>query len=287
MTYKRKQLPKYCLHKGSGQAYLRIAGDTHYLGKYGTDASRREYDRIIGEFVANGRQPFRHPDEILVSQLIVRYLDHVETDLNLSDGGKHKLARILRNLNDLYGDTPASSFGPFALKALRKQWLEKRLSLSTINAYTGTIKQVFDWGSEEEIIPADVASSVRVVKALRSGQTSAVEHSAVEPVSDETVEKTLPYVEQPVQDMIRVQRYISGRPQDVHNMRLCDIDMSGEIWVYCPFTYKTKKKDAAKHRIRKLFIGPRAQQILLPHLERCKDTPEQFVFVQRSGAQFY
>jgi len=85
MSYKRKQLPKYCLHKGSGQAYCRIAGDTHYLGKHGSDASRREYDRIMGEFIANGRQPFRHPDEITVSQLIIRYLDHVETELSLSE----------------------------------------------------------------------------------------------------------------------------------------------------------------------------------------------------------
>jgi len=85
MSYKRKQLPKYCLHKGSGQAYCRIAGDMHYLGKHGSDASRREYDRIMGEFIANGRQPFRHPDEITVSQLIIRYLDHVETELSLSE----------------------------------------------------------------------------------------------------------------------------------------------------------------------------------------------------------
>ena len=77
MTYKRKQLPKYCLHKGSGQAYVRIAGDMHYLGKHGSDASRREYDRIMGEFIANGRQAFRHPDEITVAGLIVRYRDAV------------------------------------------------------------------------------------------------------------------------------------------------------------------------------------------------------------------
>jgi len=46
----------------------------YYLGKYGSTASRPEYDRIIAEFVANGRQPFAHPDTILVESLIVRYL---------------------------------------------------------------------------------------------------------------------------------------------------------------------------------------------------------------------
>jgi len=83
-----------------------------------------------------------------------------------------------------------------------------------------------------------------------------------------------------------VQRFICGRPQDVFNMRRCDIDTSGDIWTYCPFTYKTKKKDANTNRVRRLFIGTRAQQILLPYLEQSKDAPERFIFVQRNGKPY-
>ena len=72
MTYTKKQLPKYCHHKSTDRAYVRIKGETFYLGKYGTQASRREYDRVIAEFVTNGRQAFHDPDEILVEQLIIR-----------------------------------------------------------------------------------------------------------------------------------------------------------------------------------------------------------------------
>jgi len=286
MTYKRKQLPKYCLHKASGQAYVRIAGDMHYLGKHGSDASRREYDRIMSEFIANGRQPFRHPDEIHVEDLVVRYLDYVEKELNLSKGRKKNIIRVLKTLNDFYGKHPVSAFGPSALKTLRQQWVEKKMGLHTVNCYVSTIKQTFDWGKEEEIIPVDLALAIAAVKQLKRGSTSAVVYGEVKPVSDEIVEKTLPCLRQQMQDMVRVQRFISGRPQDVLNMRLCDIDRSGEIWVYCPFTYKTQKKDAANNRIRKLFIGPKAQAVLLPHLERCEDDPEQFVFTQRNGKQY-
>ena len=286
MTYKRKQLPKYCLHKGSGQAYCRIAGDMHYLGKYGSDASRREYDRIMGEFIANGRQAYRHPDEITVSQLIIRYLDHVETELSLSESRKKNISIALRTLNELYGNQPVVAFGPSALRSLRKQWIEKGLGLVTINNYVNITKQVFDWGGEEEIIPADITNAVKLVKPLKSGHTSAVEYDDIKPVSDETVQKTLPYLNQQYQDMIIVQRRISGRPQDIINMRPCDVDRSDDLWVYCPFTYKTKKKDVAKNVCRKLFIGPRAQVILLPYLERCKDNPEQFVFMRKSGKQY-
>ena len=286
MTYKRKQLPKYCLHKASGLAYVRIAGDMHYLGKHGSDASRREYDRIIGEFVANGRQAFRHPDEILVESLVVRYLDYTEKEVDYSEGTRSRITYVLRMLNDLYGKQPVSMFGPTALKTFRQQFIDKELSRNTINGYIGIARQLFTWGGGEEIIPADIASALRIVKDLRRGRTTTVDYDEIEPVSDEIVEKTLPHLNQKYQDMARVQRRISGRPQDIFNMRPCDIDQSGEVWVYAPFTYKTQKKDVEKNKSRKLYIGPRAQQILLPYLEHCKDDPEQFVFVNHEGKQF-
>ena len=124
MTYARKQLPKYCLHKTTGRAFVRIEGKMYYLGKHGTAASRREYDRIIGEFVANGRQAFRDPDEILVEHLVARFLDYMESECNYCDGTKERLARLLRLLNDLYGKSPVSHFTPTALKAIRRRYLD-------------------------------------------------------------------------------------------------------------------------------------------------------------------
>ena len=48
--------PSYRHHKPSGQAVVTLAGQDVYLGPYGTAASKREYDRVIGEFLARGRQ---------------------------------------------------------------------------------------------------------------------------------------------------------------------------------------------------------------------------------------
>ena len=39
-------------------------------------------------------------------------------------------------------------------------------------------------------------------------------YDAIEPVADEDVEKTLPHLSPMIQDMVKVQRLISGRPQD-------------------------------------------------------------------------
>jgi len=102
MTYARKQLPKYCHHKSTDRAFVRIEGKTYYLGKHGTAASRREYDRVIAEFIANGRQGFRDPDEILVEQLIIRFIDSAEAERNYSADRMAKIARILSHLDSLY-----------------------------------------------------------------------------------------------------------------------------------------------------------------------------------------
>ena len=48
--------PMYCRHKSTGRAYARLDGRMIYLGAYGTPESRAEYDRIIAEWLAHGRQ---------------------------------------------------------------------------------------------------------------------------------------------------------------------------------------------------------------------------------------
>ena len=63
----------------------------YYLGKYGTEASKREYDRIIAEFVANGRQAFRCPDEIRIDALIVRYLRCISKEVDFSESRKRAI----------------------------------------------------------------------------------------------------------------------------------------------------------------------------------------------------
>ena len=51
----KRRIPSYRLHKPSGQAIVRLNGRMSYLGKHGTDASRQKYDRLIAEWLAQGR----------------------------------------------------------------------------------------------------------------------------------------------------------------------------------------------------------------------------------------
>ena len=45
-------VPKYRKHKATGQAIVTIQGRDFYLGPHGTKASKLEYDRLIGEWLA-------------------------------------------------------------------------------------------------------------------------------------------------------------------------------------------------------------------------------------------
>jgi hypothetical protein len=47
-----KALPSYRKHRSSGQAVVTLNGRDIYLGTHGTQASRIEYDRLTGEWLA-------------------------------------------------------------------------------------------------------------------------------------------------------------------------------------------------------------------------------------------
>lgn len=118
---------------------------------------------------------------------------------------------------------------------------------------------------------------------LKAGRTTAPDRPPIPPVADEIVDKTLPFLPPIVADMVQVQRLIGGRPQDVYNMRSCDIDRTGEVWAYRPFTHKTEHK--RKERV--VAVGPRAQAILTPCLIDKQDTPEAFLFSPKDSIRLF
>ena len=52
---KTLRVPSYRRHKPTGQAVVTLSGKDHYLGTWKTAASKAEYNRLIGEWVAAGR----------------------------------------------------------------------------------------------------------------------------------------------------------------------------------------------------------------------------------------
>ena len=46
-------IPSYRRHRASGQAVVTLNGVDHYLGPYGTEASKAEYDRVTSEWLVS------------------------------------------------------------------------------------------------------------------------------------------------------------------------------------------------------------------------------------------
>ncbi len=283
----RKNLPGYLLHKRSGQAVVVLNGKTIYLGKYKSKASREEYENVIADFIANGKKlpPTRTKSDCLIETLCYDYLDnqkkvHSKNGKPTEAFGHCRLAvaPVIKH----YGQNSIPDFGSRSLLFIQAKWEESGIARKTINRWTGIIKDMFRWGVVYELVEAEILQPLLAVPNLKVGKTSAPEYDEIPPIEIELVEKTLPFLPQIVADMVRVQLYAGMRPQDVRNLRSCDIDRSREdVWKYSPYTHKTKNKG----KTRELAIGPRAQAVLTPYLESKADTPEAFLFSPRDTVQ--
>jgi hypothetical protein len=56
VSRRTRSVPAYRRHRPSGQAVVTLNYRDHYLGCFGSQASRLEYDRLIGEWLQRGRQ---------------------------------------------------------------------------------------------------------------------------------------------------------------------------------------------------------------------------------------
>ena len=261
------RVPSYRRHKPSGQAVVTLSGRDVYLGKWRTKASRDEYERVVGEWLANGRS---RPDEngsLTVAQVALRYWDFAKgyyrkNGQPTSELDEYRLT--IRQLRKLYGSTPAQDFGPLKFKTVRQAMIETGLSRGVVNHRMARLRRIFKWAASEELVPSSVYHGLSAVEGLRKGRTIARESKPVEPVSDEVVDATLPFLPSVVADMVRFQRHTGCRPAEACLVRPCDVDMSGDVWVYRPESHKTEHHG----RERAICIGPQGQEILRPYLLR-------------------
>jgi integrase len=273
--------PSYRLHKPSGQAVVTLNGEDVYLGKHGTAESKGEYDRLIAEWLANGRRrPARidgpTPAGSTVNELLVGFVAHARQHYRRPDGSltneydEYRMA--FRPLKHLYGDTPVKDFGPLSLKAVRELMVtgyehpkyggQQALARGVVNQRVGRIVRAFKWGVENELVPAAVFQALKAVRGLAKGRSPARETEPVKPVPEAYVEAVLPFVLPPVRAMIRLQRLTGMRPGEACALRACDIDMTGPVWLYRPEQHKTSWRG---HE-RVIALGPRAQEVLRPFL---------------------
>jgi integrase len=257
--------PSYRRHKASRQAVVTIAGKDVYFGRYDSADSRAAYDRVIAEWRAGGRQPHvpsKAAPGLTVGELILRYWPHVEQHYRHPDGRPTSEVEGYRNslrpLRQLYEALPAVEFGPLALKAVRQRLVELGLSRGVVNQRVGRIKRMFKWAAGEELVPVAVYQALATVAGLARGSSPARETDPVKPVPDAAVAATLPHLSPPLAAMVQLQLLTGMRPGEVGTMRPCDLDMTGDVWLYRPALHKT----AWRGKARVIPLGPQAQAVV-------------------------
>jgi integrase len=268
MSAHTPRLPKYRKHS-SGQARVTLDGKDFLLGAYGSAASQEAYRRKVAEWLETGGKAAHGADAppLSVNELILAYWKHAAAYYGYGIDGDRKdsycLRDALRVVKELYGRTPARDFGPLALKACRSLMLAKDWSRNYANAQVDRIRRMFRWAAEEELLPGAVYQNLRSVAGLRRGKSAARETAKIRPAPPADVEAALPFMPPAVAAMVRLQLLTGCRPAEVCRLRPIDLDMTNPAcWVYRPEKHKTEHLG----RDRMVFIGPKAQQVLLPFL---------------------
>ena len=177
-------LPRYSKHLDTGHAIVQFAGKTQYLGAYGTKASRREFDRLVSEWVVAGRPsaPTPQAGELTIAELLIGYWRHAKTHYvkhGRATSEQDSVRMALRFVRELYDTTPAANFGPLALKAVRERMVAHGLARNTINANCRRIRRVFRSAASEELLPMTVWQALATLPGLQRGRTQSRESSAV------------------------------------------------------------------------------------------------------------
>lgn len=283
--------PRYRRHR-SGQARVTVDGRDIYLGRYGTTESHDAYDRVIREWLEQGRQPVANlrlvaeqevEDEITVAELLAAYWQMLKDDgfVDIEDvknnthvGNFHQ---AIKPLKDLFPATPAAKFGPRALRKVRGMMIEKGLSCSTINARVNMIRRVFKWGASMELVPVEVYQALATMDPIQRGQFPELDSQPIQPVSETDVVAILPHLSAQVATMVQLQRITGMRPGEVSTMRWREIERNGpteagvQLWIYQPAHHKTEHHG----RERVIPLGRRCQALLAPFL---KADPNAFLF---------
>jgi len=267
MSQRPFKAPSYLKHS-SGQARVRVQGKDIYLGVYGSAESLAEYQRVIAELQAahaGGVVPLRGHQKPSVAKLAKAYLEAVST--RYSGQQAKRIKRAIGYVVGMHGEKPADEFSIVDLETVRAQIVREGRSRKYVNALVGCIKRVWKWGVQRKYCAGATFHELAALDGLRIGELSVREMPRVPPVAAEHVEATLPYLRPPVAAMIRLQMLAGMRPGEVLVLKPGQIRKTDGLWVYEPETHKNSWRE----QTRTVYLGPKAQAVLAPFMERGAD----------------
>lgn len=142
--------------------------------------------------------------------------------------------------------------------------VNRGVSRQYANRLVNAVVRMFKWGTSKELVDVNTYTRLSTLEPLRVGESKAIDHPPVEPVSLDLVRKTLPILPPNLRAVITIQLATGARPSEVLNMRPCNIDRSSDVWMYRP----TKHKNASKGKHRSIPILGEAREAITEYLNR-------------------
>ncbi|MEQ1631882.1 MAG: site-specific integrase [Planctomycetota bacterium] len=288
-------IPAAVHHRPSGQdvVFLRDADGRRrmvYLGPHRSTAAAHRYREVLATHLAgkpvetSSRKPVEASKWPTVANLCEAFLDdaeryYVDTAGNLSlEVENFRLA--LRTLLALHRHTSTEQFTINDLNAVRLALINgsygyqtgrsgrragvggRKRSRSYINASIRRIKQVFRWGTERRMVPGSVWHELTALRSLPIGRCAVRETQPVEAVPWSMVEPVLPHLPAPLAACVRLQWCTGMRPSEALRIRMDDLDLSGDVWIYTIRYHK----NAWRGQRRVVALGPKTQAVLAAFL---------------------
>lgn len=256
------KIPQYRLHKPSGRAFIEIRYKRHYLGKYDSAESRKEYSRLLNEYLA-GVDQSPLPKSTTVAELVSAFMEVAEVRYRKHGQPTSEVRSFetaLAPVAELYGELPANDFGPLKLKAVRQTLIAAGYCRTRINGHVSRIRRCWKWGVSQESVSESTWTALLSVEGLRSGE--APDRDKILPVEENRVLALKPFLSPVVWGMTQVQLWTGCRPGEVCMMRMCDLKMTGDVWEFVPESHKTEHHG----RRRVVFLGQNAQNAIRPFL---------------------
>lgn len=259
------KLPKYCgPARPSGLGYCWWQGKRKYFSgtPHGSLESIRQYDAFCQEISAT-----MPTSRVTVAILVVRYLEFAAAHYGQTDEYRHLKSAC--SLLMCFPDLLVSGLSPGHLLQLRQKLIDAALGITTINQRIQRIQRILRWGVAEGLVPATVWQSCLAIDGLRRGRSAAGDPKTIAPVDPAHVLAVLPLLSPVVAAMVSLQRVTGMRTENLLALTPGQIDRRGQIWIYRPLRHKSSYRG----RSLEILLGPEAQRILAPFLDRPGDCP--------------
>ena len=106
--------------------------------------------------------------------------------------------------------------------------------------------------------------ALKCIEPLKRGRCNARESEPVKPVSDSDIGAAIKFMPKVLADMVKLHRLIGCRPGELVQIKPAMVDTSGDVWTITISDHK----NAWRGKDRIIAVGPKAQAILKPYLDR-------------------